>query len=47
MKKIVKENYFCICEEISKEEVLEFFKDDFYKVELISEYVEDGLIVYC
>ncbi|HEN0676259.1 TPA: threonine--tRNA ligase [Streptococcus agalactiae] len=46
MKKIVKENHPCIREEISKEEALELFKDDPYKVELISEHTEDGLTVY-
>lgn len=46
MKKIVKENHPCIREEISKEEALELFKDDPYKVELISEHAEDGLTVY-
>lgn len=46
MKKNVKENHPCIREEISKEEALELFKDDPYKVELISEHAEDGLTVY-
>ncbi|EPV83735.1 threonyl-tRNA synthase [Streptococcus agalactiae FSL C1-487] len=46
MKKIVKGNHPCIREEISKEEALELFKDDPYKVELISEHAEYGLTVY-
>ncbi|HEL0710287.1 TPA: threonine--tRNA ligase [Streptococcus equi subsp. zooepidemicus] len=48
MKKIVKENFPCIREEITKEEALELFKDDPYKVELINEHADDaaGLTVY-
>ncbi|MDY4761522.1 threonine--tRNA ligase [Streptococcus thoraltensis] len=48
MQKIVRENYPCIREEISKEEALELFKDDPYKVELISEHADDaaGLTIY-
>ncbi|WP_394404831.1 threonine--tRNA ligase [Streptococcus sp. 20-1249] len=48
MQKIVKENYPCIREEVTKEEALEIFKDDPYKVELISEHADDaaGLTIY-
>ncbi|VTS35991.1 threonyl-tRNA synthetase [Streptococcus porcinus] len=48
MKKIVKENHPCIREEVSKEEALEIFKDDPYKVELINEHSDDaaGLTIY-
>ncbi|MFC3927669.1 threonine--tRNA ligase [Streptococcus caprae] len=46
MAKIVKENYPCIREEISKEEALELFADDPYKVELINEHAGAGLTVY-
>lgn len=48
MQKIVGENYPCIREDISKEEALELFKDDPYKVELINEHADDatGLTIY-
>ncbi|MGP6366557.1 threonine--tRNA ligase [Streptococcus dysgalactiae] len=46
MQKIVKENYPCIREEVTKEEALELFKDDPYKVELINEHAGAGLTVY-
>ena len=48
MQKIVCENYPCIREEVSKEEALELFKDDPYKVELINEHADDagGLTIY-
>ncbi|MGT2958729.1 threonine--tRNA ligase [Streptococcus bovimastitidis] len=48
MQKIVKENHPCIREEVSKEEALEIFKDDPYKVELINEHSDDaaGLTIY-
>lgn len=48
MQKIVRENYPCIREEVSKEEALELFKDDPYKVELINEHADDagGLTIY-
>lgn len=48
MQIIVKENYPCIREEITKEEALELFKDDAYKLELIEEHADDtaGLTIY-
>lgn len=46
MAKIVKENYPCIREEITKEEALELFADDPYKLELIKEHADKGLTVY-
>ncbi|WP_155973373.1 threonine--tRNA ligase [Streptococcus ruminantium] len=48
MAKIVKENHVCIREEVTKEEALEIFADDPYKIELISEHADDaaGLTVY-
>ncbi|HEQ8077748.1 TPA: TGS domain-containing protein, partial [Streptococcus pyogenes] len=46
MQKIVTENYPCIREEVTKEEALELFKDDPYKVELINEHAGAGLTVY-
>lgn len=46
MAKIVKENHTCIREEVTKEEALEIFKDDPYKLELINEHAEAGLTVY-
>lgn len=48
MQKIVKENYPCIREEVTKEEALEVFKDDPYKIELINEHSDDaaGLTIY-
>lgn len=48
MQKIVKENYPCIREEVAKEEALEIFKDDPYKIELINEHSDDaaGLTIY-
>ncbi|BDD41197.1 threonine--tRNA ligase [Streptococcus ruminantium] len=48
MAKIVKENHICIREEVTKEEALEIFADDPYKIELISEHADDaaGLTVY-
>ncbi|MCV6816180.1 threonine--tRNA ligase [Streptococcus uberis] len=48
MQKIVKENYLCIREEVTKEEALEIFKDDPYKIELINEHSDDaaGLTIY-
>ncbi|MCK1238255.1 threonine--tRNA ligase [Streptococcus uberis] len=48
MQKIVKENYPCIREEVTKEEALEIFKDDPYKIELINEHSDDaaGLTIY-
>ncbi|BBA92199.1 threonine--tRNA ligase [Streptococcus ruminantium] len=48
MAKIVKENHICIREEVTKEEALEIFADDPYKIELISEHAGDaaGLTVY-
>lgn len=46
MAKIVKENYPCIREEITKEEALELFGDDPYKLELINEHADSGLTVY-
>lgn len=48
MQKIVKENYPCIREEVTKEEALEIFKDDPYKIKLINEHSDDaaGLTIY-
>ncbi|MGZ7222880.1 threonine--tRNA ligase, partial [Streptococcus pyogenes] len=46
MAKIVKENHLCIRQEVTKEEALEIFADDPYKVELISEHADAGLTVY-
>ncbi len=46
MKKIVKENFPCIREEVTKEEALEMFADDPYKLELINEHAGAGLTVY-
>ena len=48
MAKIVKENHPCIREEVTKEQALEIFADDPYKVELISEHADDeaGLTIY-
>ena len=41
MKKIVKENFPSIREEVTKEEAREIFKNDPYKLELIEEHSED------
>ncbi|MBM9832504.1 threonine--tRNA ligase, partial [Enterococcus faecalis] len=46
MRNIVKENHPCIREEITKEEALELFADDPYKLELINEHAGAGLTVY-
>ena len=48
MKKIVKENFPSIREEVTKEEAREIFKNDLYKLELIEEHSEDegGLTIY-
>lgn len=46
MAKIVQENHPCIREEITKEEALELFADDPYKLELINEHADKGLTVY-
>ena len=48
MKKIVKENYPCIRQEVTKDEAREIFKNDPYKLELIEEHSEDegGLTIY-
>ncbi len=48
MRKIVKENFPSIREEVSKDEVREIFKHDPYKLELIEEHSEDegGLTIY-
>ncbi|MET3558582.1 threonyl-tRNA synthetase [Streptococcus rupicaprae] len=46
MAKIVQENHICIREEITKEEALELFADDPYKLELINEHADKGLTVY-
>lgn len=43
MKKIAKDGKRIVRKEISKEEALEMFKDDFYKLDLISD-LEDGTI---
>ena len=43
MKKICKDGKRIVREEISKEEALEMFKDDMYKLDLISN-LEDGTI---
>lgn len=44
MKKIVNEDYEFVRKELSKEEALEFFKDDKYKVEIINELKEGEVI---
>lgn len=48
MRKIVKENFPSIREEVSKEQARELFKNDPYKLELIEEHSEDegGLTIY-
>lgn len=48
MRKIVKENFPSIREEVSKDEAREIFKHDPYKLELIEEHSEDegGLTIY-
>lgn len=48
MRKIVKENFSSIREEVSKEQARELFKNDPYKLELIEEHSEDegGLTIY-
>jgi thrS: threonyl-tRNA synthetase len=48
MKKIVKENFPSIREEVTKDEAREIFKNDPYKLELIEEHSEDegGLTIY-
>lgn len=49
MKKIVKENFPSVREEVTKDEAREIFKNDPYKLELIEEHSEDagGLTIYC
>ena len=48
MRKIVKENFPSIREEVSKDEAREIFKNDPYKLELIEEHSDDegGLTIY-
>ncbi|WP_400260328.1 threonine--tRNA ligase [Streptococcus mutans] len=48
MKKIVKENFPLVREEVTKDEAREIFKNDPYKLELIEEHSEDagGLTIY-
>lgn len=48
MKKIVKENFPSVREEVTKDEAREIFKNDPYKLELIEEHSEDagGLTIY-
>lgn len=46
MAKIVQENHTCIREEITKEQALELFADDPYKLELINEHADKGLTIY-
>ena len=48
MRKIVKENFPSERREVTKEEALEIFKDDPYKLELIQEHSDDegGLSIY-
>ncbi|MCU9532937.1 threonine--tRNA ligase [Streptococcus sp. CSL10205-OR2] len=48
MRKIVKENFPSIRQEVSKDEAREIFKNDPYKLELIEEHSEDegGLTIY-
>ncbi|WP_373760222.1 threonine--tRNA ligase [Streptococcus ferus] len=48
MRKIVKENFPSERREVTKEEALEIFKDDPYKLELIQEHSDDegGLTIY-
>ena len=47
MKKIAKDGKRIIREEITKEEALEKFKDDLYKVDLISRMDEESTIISC
>lgn len=44
MKKIIRENYPIVRREVSREEALEIFKEDPYKVELITDLPEDEVI---
>ncbi|MFC3931414.1 threonine--tRNA ligase [Streptococcus dentapri] len=48
MKKIIKENFPSIREEVTKDEAREIFENDPYKLELIEEHSEDegGLTIY-
>ncbi|WP_019805948.1 threonine--tRNA ligase [Streptococcus mutans] len=48
MKKIVKENFPSVREEVTKDEAREIFKNDPYKLELIEEHSKDegGLTIY-
>ena len=47
MKKIAKDGKRIYREEISKEEALEKFKDDPYKIDLISRMDEDSTVISC
>ncbi|MBR2066848.1 MAG: threonine--tRNA ligase [Solobacterium sp.] len=47
MKKCAKDNKRIVREEISKEEALERFKDDEYKVDLISRMDENEVVISC
>ena len=47
MKKISKDGKRIIREEISKEEALERFKDDFYKIDLINNMDEENTVISC
>ena len=47
MKKIAKDGKRIVRQEISKEEALEMFKDDPYKLDLISNMDEDSTVISC
>ncbi|MDD6468020.1 MAG: threonine--tRNA ligase [Erysipelotrichaceae bacterium] len=47
MKKIAKDGKRIIREEISKQEALEMFKDDMYKLDLISHMDENEVVISC
>ena len=47
MKKIAKDGKRIVREEISKEEALERFKNDPYKIDLISRMDEDSTVISC
>lgn len=47
MKKIAKDGKYIVRNEISKEEALEMFKDDEYKVDLISRMDENDTVISC
>ena len=47
MKKCAKDNKYIVRKEISKTEALEMFKDDEYKIDLISRMDEDTTVISC